>query len=132
MSADNFVGVRHNKDNTYSILEYGCMSILDEDCQYLSEDGDKVQPHHPLTVLSREHALVKAHDIVNKMDICEYGVIEVTPTEVPCGTCYVCVHVRGIVADTVVKCTECEQPISTSEWQTHTNGGVFNTRCEPR
>jgi hypothetical protein len=36
MSADNFVGVRPNKDGTYSIFEYGNMSIFEEDCMYLA------------------------------------------------------------------------------------------------
>jgi hypothetical protein len=126
MSADNFVGVRENKNGSYSIFEYGCMSILDEDCQYLKDASSELQEN------DRATALVTAHDIVNRMDICEYGVVEVTPKEIPCGHCYVCVHIRGIAADTVVRCTKCREPISTSEWQTHTNSGIYHNRCEPR
>jgi len=69
MSADNFVGIRPNKDGTYSIFEYGCMSILDEDCMYLADKQG-------IMVNARDSALVRAHDIVTRMDICEYGVVD--------------------------------------------------------
>lgn len=133
MSADNFVGVRPNPDElTYSIFGYGCMSILDEDCMYLAtERGEEIAA---LTMAeARATALVKAHDIVKEMDICEYGVVELPPiSDEPCGRCYVCVHDRKIVADDVQRCTKCNEPISTSEWMTMTSEGTFHSSCEPR
>jgi hypothetical protein len=126
MSADNFVGVRPNADGTYSIFEYGNMSVYGEDCMYLSKEEGT-------TVDNREQALVKAHDLVNDMYVCEYGVVEMRPIrEKPCGRCYVCVHERGIVSDTLTKCSKCGEPISEGEWQTLTSEGVFHSRCECR
>lgn len=125
MSADNFVGVRPNKDGTYSIFEYGCMSILDEDCLYLAnEDGKRVE--------SREVALSLAHIAVREMSICEYGVIEMSPVpDEPCGRCYMCINQRNVIAGDVARCDGCKLPISTSEWTVMTSAGTFHTLCEP-
>jgi hypothetical protein len=79
MSADNFVGVRPNKDGTYSIFEYGNMSMFEEDCMYLADKTEAVMP-------DRAAALVFAHDLVKGMYVCEYGE--------PCGQCYICTHER--------------------------------------
>jgi hypothetical protein len=88
MSADNFVGVRPNKDGTYSIFEYGNMSMFEEDCMYLADKTEVVMP-------DRATALVFAHDLVKGMYVCEYGVIEMKPVpEEPCGQCYICTHER--------------------------------------
>jgi len=126
MSADNFVGVRPNADGTYSIFEYGCMSILGEDCMYLSTERGQ-------TTVGREKALVKAHDLVNEMDICEYGVVEMDAVRTkPCGRCFVCVHERGIVAEDLQKCSVCDKPISEGEWMSITSEGTYHHRCEPR
>lgn len=117
MSADNFVGVRQNKDGTYSVFKYGCMSVLDEDCMYLASEIGEIVP-------SREAALVRAHDLVRDMYICEYGVIELDPVpDKPCGRCYVCINDRQVVADDIDKCDGCHEPISSSEWRIHTKGG---------
>ena len=92
MSADNFVGVRPNKDGTYSVFEYGNMSMYSEDCMYLADQTGEISP-------SRETALVKAHDLVKEMYICEYGVVEMSSTrDNPCGRCFVCIHDRGAVS----------------------------------
>lgn len=112
MSADNFVGVMPRDDGTYAIYEYGCMSILDEDCMYLKDE----QP--TIVAPDRGAALLQAHDMVNKMYICEYGVIELAPRpHVPCGRCWVCVHQRGIADDSLPTCSVCHKPISEGDWQ---------------
>ena len=113
MSADNFVGIRPNEDGTYSIFEYGCMSIYGEDCMYLqNEEPTK-------TASTREAALVAAHDLVNEMYICEYGVIEMpVPRKEPCGRCFVCVHERHVVSNTLEKCSVCKKPIPDGTWTT--------------
>lgn len=86
MSADNFVGVRPNKDEFYSVFEYGNMSMFEEDCMYLAKEIGVVKSN-------RSEALVFAHDLVKKMDICEYGVVEMNPArKEPCGVCYTCTH----------------------------------------
>lgn len=101
MSADNFVGVRPQKVNgeltgKYEIFEYGNMSMLDEDCMYLTNTS----PDHVVSTGNsdcRAFALVKAHDIVKELVFCEYGVVELDPIpDKPCGRCYVCVHERRI------------------------------------
>jgi hypothetical protein len=126
VSADNFVGVRPNADGTYSIFEYGNMSVYGEDCMYLSESkGDTF-------VESREKALVVAHDLVNEMDVCEYGVIEMGHVrDKPCGRCFVCVHERNIVSEDLQKCSGCDKPISEGEWQVSNSTGTYHTRCDP-
>ncbi len=125
MSADNFVGVRPNADGTYSIFEYGNMSVYGEDCMYLSTERGQ-------TTVGREKALVRAHDLVNEMDICEYGVVEMDAVrDKPCGRCYMCVHERRIVAEDLAKCTGCGEPISEGEWQTLTSEGTYHRRCAP-
>lgn len=136
MSADNFVGVRPEKDGTYSIFEYGCMSILDEDCMYL-KDAKPTKIILPTAgigsgaVNARALALVEAHDLANKMMICEYGVIELQPVPKKfCGKCWVCVHERKIVDPSVPKCDSCLEPIA-GEWMVMTNGGTYHNRCEP-
>lgn len=124
MSADNFVGVRPNEDGTYSIFEYGCASVDGEDCMYLAGEMGIVVPN-------RETALVRAHDIVNDMYVCEYGVVEMSrvPDE-PCGRCYVCINERHIVHDDVQRCDKCHLPIAQGEWMTLNQEGTFHSRCE--
>lgn len=125
MSADNFVGVRPNNDGTYDVFEYGCMSILDEDCMYLKDAVGR-----PFS--TREKALVEAHDVVKRMDICEYGVIELEPTPPqPCGRCYVCINERKVVDDNVQRCTACKEPIAAGEWMVMKDNGTYHNRCEP-
>lgn len=127
MSADNFVGVRPRKDGGYDIFEYGCMSVYGEDCMYL-KDGNPT-----LLAETRESALVQAHDMVNEMDICEYGVIEMRPVpDVPCGHCWVCINQRGIVAENIERCWKCNEPFSDSDWRVMTSEGTFHSRCEPK
>lgn len=127
MSADNFVGVRPNADGTYSIFEYGNMSVYEEDCMYLSESKGNT------FVESREKALVVAHDLVNEMDICEYGVVEMGRVrDKPCGRCFVCVNKRGIVAAELQRCSKCKEPISDSEWQVLNSTGTYHRGCERR
>lgn len=119
MSADNFVGVRPNPNEfTYSIFEYGNMSAYDEDCMYLANQrGEEISEITMAT--ARATALVRAHDIVNEMDICEYGVVEMPPVpNEPCGRCYVCVNNRSIVTSDIQKCDRCNKPISSSDWMT--------------
>jgi hypothetical protein len=143
MSADNFVGVRPNKDGSYSIFEYGSMSVYGEDCMYLSDETGIIV--HPLAggndgpVNNRMVALTWAHDIVNRMDICEYGVVEMSPVpDEPCGRCYVCVNCRHIVADDIERCDKCHDPIVEGDWLTTqydpTEKKVLtvHTRCESR
>lgn len=127
MSADNFVGVRPREDGGYDIFEYGCMSAYEEDCMYLKDANPTVLAE------TREKALVEAHDIVNEMMICEYGVVEMRPVPKDfCGHCYVCINVRGIVAENIERCTACDKPFSNSDWRTITSEGTFHSRCEPR
>jgi hypothetical protein len=125
MSADNFVGVRPNKDGMYSVFGYGCMSILDEDCLYLSgEQGEVVD--------ARDKALLRAHELVREQYICEYGVVEMSPVpDEPCGRCYMCINQRKVIAGDVARCDGCHHPISTSEWTVMTSAGTFHSCCEP-
>jgi hypothetical protein len=125
MSADNFVGVRPNKDGTYSVFEYGCMSILDEDCMYLSEqDGKRVE--------SREVALSLAHIFADRHFTHRNGVIEMSPIpDAPCGRCYMCVNQRNVIAADIARCDGCHLPISTSDWTVMTSVGTFHNSCDP-
>lgn len=126
MSADNFVGVRPNKDGTYSVFEYGSMSVYEEDCMYLSDKEGTIK-------IGREQAILHAHDIVNAMYICEYGVIEMPPVpDSPCRRCFVCIHERKIIAPDITLCTECNDPISDSETRVLTREGIFHSRCGRR
>jgi hypothetical protein len=126
VSADNFVGVRPNGNGTYAIFEYGNMSVYGEDCMYLLEVAPTVQAPN------RAEALVAAHDMVNAMDICEYGVVEMSAASTdPCGRCYVCIHQRGIVADDTTKCDDCGEAIAYGEWQVGTQGKTYHSRCDP-
>jgi Zn finger protein HypA/HybF involved in hydrogenase expression len=125
MSADNFVGVRPNDDDTYSVFEYGNMSVYGEDCMYLNDQVGEVKS-------SRQEALMYAHDLVNEMDICEYGVIEMNKkAKEPCGRCWVCVHERHIVATDLPKCDGCGEAISHGEWMVMVHTGTYHNRCEP-
>lgn len=137
MSADNFVGVRPQKvdgqlTGKYEIFEYGNMSVFGEDCMYYKDE----KPSHIVATANadtRYMALGKAHDIVNEMDICEYGVVEMPPIpDEPCGRCFVCIHERKIVADDVQRCDKCNEPIAQGDWCVGTAEGVFHTHCEPR
>lgn len=121
MSADNFVGVRPTEDGKYEIFEYGNMSCYGDDCMY---DANAT----PTKIVdTREEALIAAHDLVNEMDICEYGVIEMSPVPKKfCGRCYICVHERHIASDDLEKCDMCNNPISEGEWTTSWFDGVAN------
>lgn len=125
MSADNFVGVRPNKNGTWSVFEYGNASVDEEDCMYLSDQLGVV-------VDSREKALVIAHDLVNEMYVCEYGVVEMSPIpDEPCGRCYICIHDRNIVDPTVERCDGCGEPFHQSQSMTGVSGKWYHNRCEP-
>ena len=125
MSADNFVGVRPNKDGTYSIFEYGNMSVYGEDCMYLSTEMGIIAP-------TREHAIMQAHDIVNEMYVCEYGVVEMPPVpDKLCGGCCYCVYERCEPSADLPKCDKCNKVISNTEWQVMTQGKHYHNRCEP-
>jgi len=101
------------------------MSVFDEDCMYLVEEIGTIAP-------TREHALILAHDIVNEMYVCEYGVVEMNPApSAYCGRCYYCVHERGVVSPDLPKCSACGKVISGSEWQVMTQGKHYHNRCEP-
>jgi hypothetical protein len=67
-----------------------------------------------------------------KMDICEYGVIEMSaaPTD-PCGRCFVCIHERNVVSKKATKCDGCGTPIAYGEWQVGIQDKVYHSRCDP-
>jgi hypothetical protein len=83
--------------------------------------------------LTREKALIYAHDYLKDQYIVEYGVIELDPMpDKPCGRCYVCVHERKIISDDLPRCDGCGKPISSSEWQVYTQNKIYHYSCEPR
>src|SRR6266404_2034004 len=119
MSADNYIGVIATKDGKYGVIPYGNMSMLDEDCQYRGA----VQGSY---FDDRATALIAAHDALKEEYIVEYGVIELTEPDVPCGRCYVCINERNIVADDVQRCDACGEPIHSSEWRTTNANGTYH------
>lgn len=84
-----------------------------------------------IVVSARDLALVRAHDIVNRMDICEYGVVEMPPIrEQVCGHCYMCVNQRNVIAGDIARCDHCGEPIVDGDWITMNAQGTFHSRCE--
>lgn len=125
MSADNYIGVIRSEDGKYGLIPYGNMSQLGEDCMYRGRvEGSYFD--------DRASALVAAHDLYKTSHIVEYGVIELDPLpDEPCGKCYVCINERKVVHNDTPLCDGCNQPISTSEWMTLSNGKTYHNRCEP-
>lgn len=126
MSADNFIGV-YRKGDKYYVGE-GCMSILEEDCQYRTYKNPKKYPN-------RNGALVAAHDMYRDYSIVEYGVIELDdlPQEW-CGRCLVCIMDRDWIAEDVERCTKCNRPFTNSDWRSSngTTEGWIHNYCEER
>jgi hypothetical protein len=81
------------------------MSPFDEDCLYLKD----ISPQASFS--SREKAIVHAHDLVNQEPIVEYGVIESSIPDNPCGLCWVCVHQRNIRSENLMLCHDCSEPL---------------------
>jgi hypothetical protein len=126
VSADNYIGVIHTKDDEYAIIPYGNMSMLSEDCQYRGAITGNYY-----TSEERADALLAAHDMLKAAEYpIEYGVIELEEPDEPCGRCYVCIATRGIVANDVPRCTACEKPIT--GWLVMNSEGTFHRSCEPR
>lgn len=123
MSADNYIGVLHTKDDKYGLIPYGNMSMLDEDCQYRGQVAGSYFD-------DRASALVAAHDRLKEEYIVEYGVIELEEPDTPCGHCFVCINERKIVTDNVTRCTACGDPIHSGEWTTMNHNGTFHRSCE--
>lgn len=121
MSADNAFVVWEIPYKGWGIVHVH-MSPFDEDCLYL-------QNANPEKICeSRSEALVFAHDEHQKI-YTEYGVVESTVPDKPCGRCWTCVHERLIIDEDINRCTRCENPITDNDWMVMTHDGLYHRQC---